>query len=165
MNKRNYKIEISNKKNVVDIFGSGIKHDIIDLGINGVTSVNVSHIYRIQGNINIAGIRSLCKNLLVDPITQKYKIYIEHKDSSNTKKNTKVCSNRYTIEVWFKPGVTDTVGESVLKSSSDMGIKNITEIKTGTKYIITGKNLKYKDIEKICNRLLANSVIQSYQIN
>ena len=70
----------------------------------------------------------------------------------------------WTIEVWYKPAVTDPVSDSVKKGISDLGIKKIKNARTAQKYIIEG-TITRKEIERICKELLANPVIQTYKIS
>jgi len=70
---------------------------------------------------------------------------------------------RWEIEVWYKSGVTDAVGDSVMKGIKDLGISGASSVKTGQVYIIEGK-LEKKRIEKICSGLLANGIVQFYKI-
>ena len=70
---------------------------------------------------------------------------------------------KWEVEVWYKPGVTDAVGDSVKKGVSDMGMSGVEEVKTGQVYILKGK-LSKKDVERICSGLLANGVVQYYKI-
>ena len=70
---------------------------------------------------------------------------------------------KYEVEVWYKPGVTDAVGDSVKKGIRDLNIKGTESVKTGQVYIISGK-LGTKDIEKICEGLLSNNVVQFYKV-
>ena len=70
---------------------------------------------------------------------------------------------KWEVEVWYKPGVTDAVGDSVKKGIGDLGITKIDEVKTGQVYIIKGKVNK-KEIEKICKGLLANEIVQYYKM-
>jgi len=70
---------------------------------------------------------------------------------------------RWEVEVWYKAGVTDAVGDSVIKGIKDLGVGGVTSVKTGQVYIIEGKTDK-KQIEKICSGLLANGIVQFYKI-
>jgi len=70
---------------------------------------------------------------------------------------------KWEVEVWYKPGVTDAVGDSVKKGVSDLGISGVTSVKTGQVYIIEGK-LDKKQVDKICSGLLANGIVQFYKI-
>ena len=69
----------------------------------------------------------------------------------------------WEVEVWYKPGVTDAVGDSVMKGIKDLGISGASSVKTGQVYIIEGK-LDKKQIEKVCSGLLANGIVQFYKI-
>ncbi|MEK6646126.1 MAG: phosphoribosylformylglycinamidine synthase subunit PurS [Candidatus Firestonebacteria bacterium] len=71
---------------------------------------------------------------------------------------------KWFVEVWYKSGVTDAVGDSVKKGISDLGIKGIEEVRAGQKYSIQGKADR-KTIERICKELLANGVVQDYKIS
>jgi len=70
---------------------------------------------------------------------------------------------KWEVEVWYKPGVTDAVGDSVKKGIGDLGITGTASVKTGQVYIIDGK-LDKKQIDKICSGLLANGIVQFYKI-
>ena len=49
---------------------------------------------------------------------------------------------RWEVEVWYKAGVTDAVGDSVMKGIKDLGVGGVTSVKTGQVYIIEGKTDK-----------------------
>jgi len=73
-------------------------------------------------------------------------------------------SSKWYVEVWYKDGVTDAVGESVKKGVADLGIPHPESVRTAQKYLIQG-SLSKSDIEKICARLLANPVVQDFRIS
>ena len=75
--------------------------------------------------------------LLADPITQVY-----------TFKPESDAVKRWTLEVQFKPGVTDAVGDSTVKGIKDLGITGVTGVRTGHKYWFTG-NLNAERLETI----------------
>lgn len=149
----NWKIEIGYKTTATDAMGDGIKKDIEDLGINGVSYVKTRKLYMIDGELSEEDIKNICENLLTDSVTQFY----EYKGSDHHTDDT----GSWIVEVVYKPGVTDAVGDSTVKGIRDMGILGVNSAKTGQKYIIGG-SLSESDIEIICKRLLANEVIQNY---
>ncbi|MBD3184679.1 phosphoribosylformylglycinamidine synthase subunit PurS [Candidatus Poribacteria bacterium] len=149
-----WKIEIGYKPTATDAMGQGIEKDIEDLGISGVEHVRTMHIYIIEGEIADYDIENICENLLTDRITQVYR----HKGSLVDQKD----SGSWVVEVTYKPGVTDPVGESTVKGAKDLGINGIKSARTGQKYVIKGK-IQEEDIDSICKRLLANDVIQNYK--
>lgn len=146
----NWKVEVFYKPEVPDTVGQGILEDIIDLGIDVVESVRTATIYWIDGLLTEEAIHRIGKELLADPITQNYAF-----DTIQTSKT------HWMIEVQFKPGVTDAVGDSSVKGIQDLGITHVNNVRTGQKYWITGK-LNSDLIENISQRLLMNDVIQFF---
>lgn len=147
---KNWKVEVSYKPEVPDTLGQGILEDITDLGISGVDSVRTATVYWIEGTLNDQAIDRIGAELLADPITQ---VYTFRPESDSVK--------RWTLEVQFKPGVTDAVGDSTVKGIKDLGIAGITGVRTGHKYWFTG-NLNAERLETIARRLLMNDVIQTF---
>ena len=148
-----WKIEVGYKPSATDAMGEGIKKDIEDLGISGVDYVKTMQLYMIDGNLSEPDVNSICENLLADRVTQVY----EYKRSLVGPDD----AGAWLVEVTYKPGVTDTVGDSTVKGIKDLGISDVKSAKTGKVYIIKGE-LSEDDMELICKRLLANDVIQNY---
>ena len=148
-----WKIEVGYKPTATDAMGEGIKKDIEDLGISGVDYVRTIQIYMINGDLSESDVKSICQNLLADRITQDY----EYKGSLVRQGDF----GAWVVEVTYKPGVTDPVGDSAVKGIRDLGISGVRSAKTGQKYVVKG-SLNENDIAAICRRLLANSVIQNY---
>jgi len=148
-----WKIEVGYKSTATDAMGEGIKKDIEDLGIPGVDYVKAIQLYLIDGDLSESDVETICENLLTDRITQLY----AYRDSLVGRRD----AGAWVVEVTYKPGVTDPVGDSTVKGIRDLGISGISSAKTGQKYIIKGP-LSENDIEVICKRLLANDVIQDY---
>lgn len=147
---KNWKVEVSYKPEVPDTVGQGILKDITDLGISGVDSVRTATVYWIEGTLDDQAIDRIGAELLADPITQHYTFRPE---SDSVK--------RWTLEVQFKLGVTDAVGDSTVKGIKDLGITGVTDVRTGHKYWFTG-NLNAERLETIARRLLMNDVIQTF---
>ena len=150
-----WKIEVSLKSNVNDAVGSGIAQDIKDLGIADVEQVRTAQLYWLDGDITETELETICVSLLTDAITQRY----AHSTSNNHLET--MMNNAWVVEVNFKSGVTDAVGDSVMKGISDLGISGVESARTGQKYVITG-NLTEEQIKIIVRRLLANEVIHNF---
>ena len=146
----NWKVEIFYKPEVPDTIGQGILEDIADLGISGVDSVKTATVYWIEGSLNSQTIERIGTELLADPITQLF--------TSNAN-NAKIKD--WTVEVQFKPGVTDAVGDSTVKGIKDLGIEGVETVRTGQKFWLSG-TLSAEIIESIAQRLLMNDVIQTF---
>ena len=147
---KNWKVEVYYKPEVPDTVGQSILEDIADLGISEVDSVRTATVYWIEGSLDTQSIDRIGAELLADPITQTYTFAMQ----DNTAKG-------WTLEVQFKPGVTDAVGDSTVKGINDLGITGITSVRTGHKYWLTGA-LNAEAIETIAQRLLMNDVIQTF---
>ena len=158
-----WKIEVSYRSETPDVVGQGILEDIADLGIDGVASVRTAQIYWIEGNINSLEVERICSNLLADPVTQRY-VYREIDNDLPAQGVHSACpADTWTIEIQFKSGVTDAVGDSVLKGIRDSNTPDVRSAKTGEKYWIQG-SLDRAKLEIITQRLLANDVIQTIEI-
>ena len=62
------------------------------------------------------------------------------------------------VDIWFKPGVTDSVGESVLKGLRDMNLEEIQDVRTGMRYRFIGLK-DPKVAEKLALAVLINPLI------
>jgi len=153
----NWKIEITHKPNIDDNVGKVLRQDIMDLGIIDVDEVRTAQIYYLEGNVDLDVVHQIASKLLADPITQSFECGDVETVSPNSSKND------LAIEIQFKLGVTDAVGQSVEKGISDLGIMGIKSVQTGRKYWIKG-NVNHTQVETIARRLLSNEVIETFDI-
>jgi len=68
------------------------------------------------------------------------------------------------VDVWYKSGVTDVVGESVAKGIRDLGCNTVSEVRTGMRYRFWG----LKGLEagrKIATALLANPLVHDHNVH
>ena len=72
------------------------------------------------------------------------------------------------VTVKLKKGISDPEGTNTLKALNLLGFENVKQAKTTRVFdlIIEGDNKKNveKDVEQMCQRLLINPVIHSYEI-
>jgi len=72
------------------------------------------------------------------------------------------------IKVYLKPGILDPQGKAVLHAINDMKYSDVSNVRIG-KYIEitfnegTPEKLR-KEAEDICSKLLANPVMENYEI-
>ena len=172
-----WKIEVSD--NFTD--QADLVQDIRDLGIGEIESVDYTRLYFLEGETQIKSGTSLsssqidliCSELLADNITQSYRFQPENLEGSDPG-----CR----VEIRFKPGVTDSVGESVGKGIQDLEIaqdssnsnlddKSPVSAQTGRQYRFHFKpkrisnDAKREIIKTITARLLANDVIETFVIS
>jgi phosphoribosylformylglycinamidine synthase PurS subunit len=73
------------------------------------------------------------------------------------------------VIIGLKKGVSDPEGANTLKALHLLGFNNVKEVKTirTVDLLIDGKNKEEvkKKVEQMCQRLLTNPVIHTYEIN
>ena len=70
------------------------------------------------------------------------------------------------VYVTFKEGVLDPQGETVRGALSSLGFQGVIDVRVG-KFIeieLEETTCNYSDIERMCQELLANPVIEDYRI-
>jgi phosphoribosylformylglycinamidine synthase len=72
------------------------------------------------------------------------------------------------VTVGLKKGVSDPEGTNTLKALNLLGFKKVTSAKTTRTFDLmindTNQNNVRKDVEQMCQRLLINPVIHTYNI-
>ncbi|MCM8766538.1 MAG: phosphoribosylformylglycinamidine synthase subunit PurS [Candidatus Omnitrophica bacterium] len=153
MNRNFWIIEIYKKKNIRDVFGQDIKKSIEEIGISGIEEVKVSNLYKIECKTNKKNVEKIAKELLIDKVSEDFSIY----------KKTRTKKDFWIIEIFLKDGVTDPVGETARNTIIESKILDQVVVKTGKKYYIKGKVNQFQ-IKEICEKILANTLIQNYFI-
>ncbi len=153
-----WKIEVTYKPNIDDNVGRILRQDIMDLGIPNVDEVRTAQIYYLEGDIDSDIVYQVASKLLADPITQNF----ECNDDVATV-NLNASKKNLAIEVQFKLGVTDAVGQSVEKGISDLGILGVKSVQTGRKYWVKG-DVNHAQAKTIARHLLSNEVIETFDV-
>ncbi|MEE8194395.1 MAG: phosphoribosylformylglycinamidine synthase subunit PurL [Dehalococcoidales bacterium] len=144
-----HRVEVCFKKHLPDARGQGLVRDIDDLGIKTVSDVRVLDVYWLDAELKPDELELICRQLLVDPVTQEYSC-----DS-----HAKSEAGLYSIEVAYNAGVADPVEATAMKAVLDLGIRNVRAVKTAQRYLIKGQ-LEESQLATISNRLLVNPIIQ-----
>ncbi len=113
--------------------------------------LRTAQLYRLIGNVTPLQIDQLRKQLLVDPVVQEAKY-------------TRKADNSTIVDVFFLPGVTDTLAESVLAGARMLGITELDRVETGQRYIVDGR-LSESEVRTIAEALFYNPVIQHYELH
>jgi len=122
------RIEIGYKSRTTDILGMKKREDIENFLNISVRSIRTRRVYTIDAELNEEEIQLVKKELLVDPITEEA--------------NAPRSSFDWLIEVGYRPGVTDNVGNTAKKAIRDLLNKDIGEdegVYVSTQYLIEGK--------------------------
>jgi phosphoribosylformylglycinamidine (FGAM) synthase PurS component len=147
---QSYLIEVAHKPGVTDPVGKGLTHDIMELGLGRVKNVASAQLYRLDGQLSESDRKRIAEDLLCDPILQEYR--------EDTPVKSEGKSGSLVIDIWYKTGVTDVVGDSVLKGIEDLNIHGVKAVRTGMRYHLAGVTRK-EEAEKISLALLANPLV------
>ncbi len=131
-----------------DLKGDGILSEIkIRLRLKNITKVTVVKVYRLEG-ININQTKLLAEKLLAESINQSYTI------------NSPIVSGQAkVVEIAYKAGVMNPEVSSIMKASSDLGIK-LVAADTSFEYGFFG-NLKTEDGLSLVEKLnLYNKTVE-----
>jgi len=140
-------IEVGYKEGVTDPAGVGLVKNCAHVGIKGVKEAQVSQLYRLVGDLKPDERTQVMTDLLTDPIIQ-----VSRDGAIRAPKAT-------TVDVCYKSGVTDVVGDTVMKGIQDLGVQSVSEVRTGMRYRFPG--VKREAIgRKVALTFLANPLIQ-----
>jgi len=71
------------------------------------------------------------------------------------------------VTVMMKKGVLDPQGKTILGSLHQLGYKDVTDVKAGKVLELSlpkmGKAQLEKKVKEMCERLLANTIIEDYE--
>jgi phosphoribosylformylglycinamidine (FGAM) synthase-like enzyme/phosphoribosylformylglycinamidine (FGAM) synthase PurS component len=115
-------------------------------------TIRTAHLYRLIGTLTTSQIDQLTKQLLVDTVIQEARDAESAHDSAF-----------HIVDVFFHPGVTDTLAESVLAGTYMLGIPGLERVETGQRHLLDGR-LSESDVRTITEALLYNPVIQQYTL-
>jgi phosphoribosylformylglycinamidine synthase subunit PurS len=72
------------------------------------------------------------------------------------------------IDVMLKPGISDVQGQVVERSLPAMGWENVSDVRVGKhlELMVEGASINElkTQVEQMCERFLANTVIESYSV-
>ncbi len=136
---------------------SALTQDARHLGAKSIQAVETSQLYRFTGRATDTESQRIANDLLCDPIIEQWRL-----DTPTRAAGAKTTA--LTIDVWYKPGVTDVVGESVAKGIRDLGISSISAVRTGARYRLRGATPK-ETAERLARALFANILVQDYVIH
>jgi phosphoribosylformylglycinamidine synthase II len=116
-------------------------------------TLRTAQLYQITGHLNPSQIDQLTRQLLVDPVVQEARIF----------RAASAAENDHVVDVFFHPGVTDTLAESVIAGACLLGIRGIEHVETGRRYLLDSR-LHVNEARLIAESLLFNPVIQLYTL-
>lgn len=149
-----WRIEVSLLSEFTDSVGNGTLSDIKeDLLIKSVEKVKYIDVYLIDAALDKKKVEEIAEKLLIDPITQEFKINSEFSNGFD-----------WAIEVTLHKNVTDNMGMTAEEGIGDiLNGKLEGNVRTARKYLLKGK-LDEKGARRIATDLLANEIIENYSV-
>jgi len=150
-----FRVEVGFKKGIKDAYGEKISQKIRHfLGIK-IKQVRTVFVYTIDATLTKEEVEIIASGPFSDPIIQEYAI-----------DRPLITEFDWSIEVGFKPGVTDNVGKTAKEAiewrlGRSLGPEE--RVYTSTLYLLNGSTSR-SEVERIATDLLANPLIQRYHI-
>ncbi|OPY90690.1 MAG: Phosphoribosylformylglycinamidine synthase 2 [Syntrophus sp. PtaU1.Bin208] len=149
------RIEVGFLPGVRDALGEKVRRRIIqDLHLS-VEKVETIEVYTLEGDLTDDLLERIAGGPFSDPVVQRYAINGSLADSFD-----------WLIEVGFRPGVTDNVGRTATEAVQlllEEAKIDALKVYTSRQYLLTG-NLDRRKVEDIASGLLANDLIQRFEI-
>jgi phosphoribosylformylglycinamidine (FGAM) synthase PurS component len=162
-----YLIEVGYKEGVKDPLAQGLSHEIHQWGLTTLKRAATSQLYRFVGDLTPADRERAARDLLCDPVIQE-----AHDGALSASppaplprgEGGRRPGEAITIDVWYKSGVTDVIGESVLKGLRDLNLSGIAEVRTGMRYRLWGVRDAVA-ANKLALALLVNPLVHDHFIS
>ena len=152
-----HRIEVGFKPGVTDALGESVARAVADdLGLKP-GRVRTVAVYTTNIDLTRQELIRLAQELFRDPVIQNFSLDQPLYGESDFD---------WLLEVGFRPGVTDNVGQSAAQGMQDMLGRKLGPGRgffTSCQYLFQG-DLERPDIERIARDLLANSLIERWQI-
>jgi phosphoribosylformylglycinamidine synthase II len=145
-----WEVEIRPAANEIDRAGADVLARAKLVGAESVREVQAGHSYLIEGDLDAAAIQRRAVPLLADSVTE---VATVHQLPLTTHH-----SPLTTLNVLFKPGVTDNVGLTATKALQDFGLA-VERVATCRKYWVNG-DANAADLNRLAEKVLANDAIE-----
>ena len=161
-------IEVAYKKGAVDPVAYGLSETLRHWEGPKPKRIVTAQLYRLQGSLSSTERSRIARDLLCDPVIQEFTegspLVNAAPARKGAKKKREAAAVSLSVDVWYKSGVTDVAGSSVLKAIHDLSIRGASDVRTGMRYQFWG--LKTKEAaQKVAVSYLANPLVQDILIH
>jgi len=147
-----YIVEIAYRPGVFNPHAERLSSEFRQAGVRRIREVHTSQIYRINGSVSRSTVDEICDGLLCDPVTQMHFVDNVHRRLGRV------------VDVWFRPGVTDVVGESVMKGIRDLGYAGVEAVGSGQRVHFLGGTMDRHRARDLARQWFMNPLIQEINI-
>ncbi len=151
---KQWRFEVFNKPDFVDVQGVSILESIREVGITGIEAIQSARVFLIEADFDTESANRIAREILTDPVCEQYYI--------GRSKAPAGLARATLVEVHLKSGVTDPVAESVTTAIADIGCQ-VANVRTARKYLLLGE-VNTKQIDIITKKVLANDCIEEVVI-
>jgi len=151
-----YRLEITLKSELFDAEGEGVRQKAKNYFGIELDQVRTIHVVTIDADLTPEQLQIVRSEVFTNPVTQ-----VSSYDP------LKVAFD-WTIWVGYRPGVRDNPGSTAVEAIEDLlGLKFGSDeaVYTSRRYCLQGKGLTAEDADKIAGELLANAIIQQWNIH
>lgn len=138
---------------------AGFLSDAHALGFHDLQRIKCQDLYFIEGQLSQEEMQQLALKLLSDPVTQNVESSVLKVERNLS---TFQPSTFTTLEVAYRPGVTDPVAEQIVRAAHELGFRGVVRAATGLRFNVEG--LDAGRVNKLARQLLANNVIQHWAL-
>src|SRR5260370_26372914 len=133
-----YQIEVRATSEEYDVHAHQLAREIVALPTRQVPSlaaisastsplvIRTAQLYYLTGNLTPSQVKQLTSQLLIDPVIQE----------ADMSQQPEVTREEHIVDVFFHPGGTDTLAESVLTRASMLGITGFERVETGKRNLL-----------------------------
>lgn len=147
-----WEVEIRPAAGQVDREGERILAECSGLGLGSVTTVTAARSFLLEGELDEDSVQRLGERLLVDGVAETFTVSRINADSGEANGDGNL------LNVLFKPGVTDNVAGSTLKTLKDQSVP-VEAVATCRKYWLN-EDADQAEIDRLYARVLSNDAIE-----
>ena len=136
-----------------------VQHLLKALGNKELELKSITSLFRLEGDFSAQDAQKAAEEILCDPVVESYSVNAAPKDDKT-----------FFADVWYKPGVTDSVGDSVLKALRDINVISVEKSFAGVRYEFcanfSDKNVNAREkIKEFTSKQLLNPLVQECLIS
>jgi len=147
-----WEVKIRPATGQVDREGQRILAECSGLGLGSVTTVTAARSFLLEGELDEAVVQRLGETLLVDGVAETFTVSQIDADCGE------VNGHGNLLNVLFKPGVTDNVAGSTLKTLKDQSVP-VEAVATCRKYWLN-EDADQAEVDRLSARILSNDAIE-----
>ena len=163
--------------------GQSVVRGAVALGIASVAACQVVRLYFLEHDPGTEAIAQLCNLLLVDPVTETWRVARGAPAEKGREGERDTSSNRHPlisnlhppdsppvasrlspliVEVAFRPGVTDVPARELQRGMMELGLPHCA-VATATRFELEG-DLLPDELRRLARQLLCNTTVQHFAI-